>query len=135
MALFEWSNQFCLGIGSIDKQHQKLINSINGLHHSMISEAGDENLSKILKELIDYTDSHFKYEEKLFQLHGYPLSEEHQKHHQELISQIVEYSNNFDSGKQAMSSDIMNFLKNWLMNHILKEDKEYVAFFKDKGVK
>ncbi len=135
MAIFTWGEKFFVGIQSIDRQHEKLVDYINRLHDGMLTGAGEEVLGPILNGLINYTDSHFKYEEQLFRLHDYPASEEHFAHHKKLVEQVLKFKNDFDNGDADITNEMMNFLKDWLMDHILKEDKKYSPFFLEKGVK
>lgn len=57
------------------------------------------------------------------------------------IRETIEYSlkihlkNRYAGGQTMLSVETMNFLKNWLTNHIQVADKRYSAFFTEKGVK
>ena len=63
---FEWNEIYELGIPEIDLQHKKLISISNELYD--VATKGDVNLkitmSKILKNLTDYTVYHFTSEEE-----------------------------------------------------------------------
>lgn len=135
MPLIEWSAELSVGIDSIDEQHKKLVNMINALNDAMLLGQSNELLEKIFSGLAAYTQKHFAYEENLFAEHGYSDSEDHKRQHQELINQVVELKTKFvESPQGTISADLMLFLKRWLTNHIMRSDKEYSEFLREKGV-
>lgn len=95
---------------------------------------GKEVLGNILNELVKYTSFHFGHEEKLFDTHKYPGSIIHKKQHKELVEQVLAYKDSYDKGNTIMTMDIMNFLKDWLVQHIAGSDKKYTVFLNSKGV-
>jgi hemerythrin len=135
MALLEWKDSFSVSIPKFDDQHKKLISLINDLHAAMGAGKGKEVLGKIFAELIEYTKSHFADEEAEFKKYNYPETFFHQKEHEKLTNDVVKYYNEFTAGKATISIEIMNFLKNWLQNHIMGTDKKYSSYLKAKGVK
>ena len=70
--LIEWSEHYSVGYDLFDKQHQQLIEMINNLYSSFLSGEAQEKASKIVDEMINYTDYHFKSEEKYFDKYNYP---------------------------------------------------------------
>ena len=134
MALVEWKNTYSVNISEIDNQHKKLIGLINEFHDAMIISKGREILSKILKELIDYTEYHFATEEKYFDQYGYPESEIHKGQHRKLIKKANELQMKHESGEYVITLDVMNFLRDWLQDHILGSDKLYSNYLNSKGI-
>ena len=134
MALIIWNSGYSVGNEEIDTQHQKLIEIINTLHDAMRIGKGKEIIEKVLDELTNYTIFHFAIEEKLFDLHKYPGSLIHKKNHSDLVAKVIAFKENYFNGSSLLTLDLMNFLKDWLVNHIAKSDKEYTAFFIGKGV-
>ncbi len=130
MALIDWTNNFSVNNFIIDQQHKKLVDLVNQLHDAMKSGKGKEALGNIFEKLISYTKEHFSYEEKLMESKNYPAFLSHKKIHFDLTNQVIDLKNKFKSGKTSLSIEVLNFLKNWLTNHILDEDKKYVPFVK-----
>ena len=93
-----------------------------------------EVLGKILDELINYTGYHFKTEEDLFEKYNYPEKSTLKRQHGDLVDQVLKFKGNFDSGKSVISIDLMNFLRDWLTQHIVGSDKKYSVFLNGKGV-
>jgi hemerythrin len=134
MALLNWTENYSVKIKEIDTQHKKLVDIINNLHDSMKAGKSKEVLGKILEELINYTGYHFKTEEDLFDKYGYPEKNTHKRQHGDLVDQVLKFKANFDNGKSVVSIDIMNFLRDWLTQHIAGSDKKYSSYLNGKGV-
>ncbi len=132
--LMRWTPSLSVGIDSIDSQHKVLIDLINDLYQKMHSGDGKSGVGDALGKLIDYTGTHFKFEEDLFATHGYEDIDAHMEIHRELVAQVVDFQKQFATGKADISIELMEFLKDWLLNHIKKTDMKYVPFLQSKGV-
>jgi hemerythrin-like metal-binding protein len=132
--IIPWAFEFETGFEKIDEQHKKLVGMVNHLHRAMKMKLGSKEAGKILDELAEYTVYHFSHEEKLFEEHDYPDIGEHKKSHKDLVNQVAKFQEDFQSGNASLSMDLMDFLIDWLKNHILKTDMSYVSFLKGKGV-
>lgn len=124
MAIFIWQDRYKVKVESIDEQHQKLVEILNELASSMSKGKGREVLDRILSDLIEYTQVHFKSEEDYFDAIDYPQAAQHIKEHQDLLNQVLAFKADFDSGKLNLTIDLMLFLKEWLLKHIKETDKE-----------
>lgn len=129
MALMKWDQTLSVQIDSIDTQHQKLVGLLNKLHDSMAAGTGRQVVDAVLDELVTYTKEHFAFEEGLLKKANYPDFMAHQAEHTKLTAQAVELQKNIKNG-QALTMDVMNFLVNWLSQHIMKVDKKYVPYVK-----
>ena len=130
--LMPWGRRLALGIPEVDKQHKELVSMVNELHRAMRMKMGSQEAGSILTRLANYTVYHFEYEETLFDTHGYPETLDHKKRHKDLVAEVLAFSKEFEQGRAALSMDLMKFLTNWLKDHIMKIDKAYVPFLKDK---
>lgn len=136
MPLVTWNDKLSVGVQSIDDQHKKLVSLLNQLHDGMMSGKGKDILGGVLKGLIDYTVVHFRYEEELFARTGYPDAEAHKKHHAELVRKVQEVQRKYDvDGPKALTIPVMNFLKDWLANHIQGADRAYGPHMVSKGIR
>lgn len=132
--LMTWDDALSVGVQEIDTQHKRLIGLLNDLHQAKAAGKGDATLKGVLRELVDYTHTHFAYEEKLFKDHGYPGAEGHEQAHIALKAQVVAFGEAFESGKASLSADLFMFLRNWLNGHIRGTDRRYTTFFQSRGV-
>lgn len=132
--LFPWSDSYSVQITLIDSQHKVLVGLINELHQAMVTRTGKEHLGKILSELIKYVRSHFAAEEGLLQSTHYPDSANHQAEHGRFTATVQEFQNKFQKNEVGLTVEVMDFLKDWLVNHIMRVDKQYVPHLHAKGV-
>jgi len=128
MAFIEWNDELSVGIDLIDRQHMILVRAINLLAMAVQQNSSNELLSDIFATLIDYSDTHFTYEEELFAQFGYPASDEHKAQHKEMLRRISELHESWMAGEKDMGPEVLEFLVSWLREHILKSDKEYSEF-------
>lgn len=134
MALFDWKDSFSMNIKAVDEQHKMLIQTLNELHEAMLTGQAREVISGILKSLEDYTQVHFSYEEELMKRYNYPDFAKHKKEHDAFTQKVGEFIGKYQKGHLMLSLEVMNFLKDWLKNHIMGVDKGYSSFLNEKGV-
>ncbi|BDV00544.1 hypothetical protein TDMWS_06290 [Thermodesulfomicrobium sp. WS] len=129
-----WTKDLELGIPSIDEQHQKLVAMVNRLHRSL-ERSDTAAAGRVLQELIEYTGYHFGTEEKFFDQYGYPETDAHKTIHKKLVDKVLAFKRKFDAGEEFLSQELLNFLKDWLINHIGFTDRKYAPFLQSKGVR
>jgi len=135
MALIQWTSELEIGYKIIDDQHKKLVDLLNDLHGAMIQGKSKEILASILKELIKYTGYHFKDEEGYMKKFNYQDFNNHCIEHDNFVKKMLGYQDDFANQKALLSIDIMNFLKDWLINHIMGTDRKYISTFNENGMK
>ena len=134
MSFMQWTEDLSVKIESVDAQHKRLLTIINNLYDAMQVGKANDVMRKILADLATYTHEHFSYEERLFSQHAYPGAAGHQKSHAILIDQLKELQDQLQR-RQLVSIKTFSFLKKWLTEHIMKEDRQYAEFLRGKGVR
>ena len=134
-SLMEWSSALSVGHAEIDRQHKTLIEIANRLNAAMHEGHGKEMLGSILSELVNYTVEHFAFEERLMDKHGYGGRQEHAAEHRKLIADVGRFKQQFENGNGGISIELMSFLRDWLVNHILKVDKALARDLAKSGVR
>ncbi|MFH0736200.1 MAG: bacteriohemerythrin [bacterium] len=124
MRIILWKPLYSINIEEIDEQHKGLIEIINLTTYAK-TKNHPEKLKEILTKLIEYTHVHLKYEEEHMLNNGYGKLAEHHKQHQVLIKQVITVLEQLKQGDKEVLESIFNILENWLINHILKDDREY----------
>ena len=130
----QWKPEYDVGIESIDRQHRKLVGLINNLQTAVDYSTGEEFERKALEELVDYTRTHFKYEEGLMEQYGYPEFEPHRAEHERMIARVDEVLEAYRQDQEGAMRKAVAFLRSWLINHINGTDQQYSQFLIDKGV-
>ncbi|MBI4383848.1 MAG: bacteriohemerythrin [Nitrospinae bacterium] len=133
-ALMTWDDSYNTGILEFDQQHKILFGLINKLHKGMVEGKAGATVENVLTILVEYTQTHFANEERLFKIHGYPETADHIEKHQKLISQVSDFYNSYKKGGAKIDQGLMDFLKDWLNNHIRGVDKKYAPFLIAQGV-
>jgi hemerythrin len=133
--LMTWTDDLSVGIRLIDEQHRVLLGLINELHAGMRARKSDAVLVGVVKRLKEYTVKHFGQEEEYFDRYGYPETAAHKELHAKLVQQVLDFETALKSGKTKVTMDIMRFLKDWLVKHIMGTDKRYTAFLNSKGLR
>jgi hemerythrin len=134
MSLFEWSSELSVKVKEIDLQHQNLVGLINKLHHAMKNGEGRNIVGNIIKDLVNYTETHFKTEERFFEMYGYPEAENHKKEHASFVEKISKIKSKYEQGRTTLSVEVMVFLSDWLRKHIKGTDMRYSRFFNENGL-
>ena len=132
--LLEWSDALAVGHPEIDRQHQILIGIANRLNEAMKLGQGHRQVGEILKELVNYTIEHFGFEEKLMERTGYRERPAHLEKHRKLIADVKEFQRKFESGETAVAVKLAAFVRDWLVNHILKVDRALSRDLAERGI-
>ena len=135
MPLFTWNDSYSVTISSMDEQHKKLFALINQLHDAMTTGKAKTIVGQVLDDLLDYTRTHFTAEEKVLEKYNYSGITEQKKEHAIFINKIVELKEKNKSGSLTVTLETSQFLKEWLLNHIMVIDKKYSSFLAEKGQK
>ena len=123
-----------VGITEIDEQHKVLVGMINDLNEAMRAGRGKDALEDMIRGLKDYAAFHFGHEEKLMSSHDFPGLLAHKARHRDFVKQVVDFEKGFASGKAALTMEVMQFLKDWLVEHIQGTDRGYTKHLNDRGV-
>ncbi|WP_254662038.1 bacteriohemerythrin [Delftia sp. JD2] len=124
MALLVWVPELDTGIAEIDRQHRRIVDYINKLYE-LRSSPDREALGDVIGEMIDYTVSHFVFEESLIESAGYMFAGPHKKVHELFTRRVIEMQTRFDAGEDV-AAELHGMLSRWLFNHIRNEDTGYV---------
>lgn len=134
MAKIEWDNSLSVGDVEIDGQHQEWIKIYNGLHDKMVTgKVNSRDGIEALQAMADYARYHFSFEEKYMHGIGYPGFIKHRRIHKDFDNRLYEYCRKAEDGEIVLNSEIISLLKNWLLDHISREDKKYAHFVETKG--
>ena len=126
--LLAWTPDLSVGIDIIDNQHKRIVEYINQLHEARIRQ-DKEAISQVIEELVDYTLSHFSFEESMMEEAHYRFVAPHKRVHELFVRRVSEYQQRFKLGEnvEIVAGDMQNTLVTWLMNHIKREDMDYSA--------
>ena len=130
MAFIIWLDRYDTGIDEVDIQHRKLVGLINTLFDCISLKDRKIILNQTLTELVNYTIYHFKLEEELMKKRNYPHYVSHKEQHTMFVENVNRYISKLKVDDTKALLDVINFLKDWLLKHILVSDKKYAEAFK-----
>ena len=131
----EWDMSFATGVSKYDEQHKILFNMVNELADAMQQKRSKDAIGRVLNGLAEYTVNHFADEERSFAQSRYPEENEHKALHKKLVDQVVGLIGKFNAGETLLTQDVINFLQDWLVNHIKGVDKKYGPHLNKNGIK
>lgn len=123
-----WSPELNTGIDVIDQQHMRIVDFINDLEAAQV--LGDKNKIKaVIDDCVNYTLSHFAFEESLQEEAGYQYCKPHKKVHELFARKVSEYQERINLGDDV-AEELHAMLARWLVNHIKRDDADYVGAVK-----
>jgi hemerythrin len=135
MALLTWDDRYSVGVCSLDSQHSLLFKLINELAAAMASGNPRNLIAGVLRRLLVYTRNHFSAEEAILAATRYPGLEQHRQTHRRLTKHVEEFEARFERGERAEHAQLLDFLRDWVTDHVLRSDKEYGPWINRIGVR
>ncbi len=124
MTHLKWTDDLNTNIQIIDNQHRRIVDYINALDD--VSDSHDRGqVEKVLAELVDYTLSHFTFEESLMEEAEYCFIKGHKQVHNLFVKRVGDFQQRFKMGEDV-TDELLTTLKSWLINHIRSDDNDYV---------
>jgi len=132
--LFKFSEPFRVDVKDMDTQHIGIFDFINRIHAALKQNKGHGEISRIVTDMRNFTSKHFKEEEVLMRKINYRDLDKQISAHNNLISRVDQIINQFNSNQEVNMIEVMVFLKDWLVGHIMGMDKKYAPFMHDKNI-
>lgn len=124
MDTITWKTEYETGIREIDDQHRKLVEMLAGLQQVVATDAGDGEIGTRLMAFVKYTKTHLHDEESLMRRVSYSGYEAHKLQHEQLVTQFVSLLQKLRSGDEITPTDLVDFMRRWLIDHIVEDDAE-----------
>ena len=129
-----WTEDLSVNVKEIDDQHKYFLSLLNELYISLYSSKIDENIRIIVHNLETYAKMHFETEEKYFDMFNFEGAEEHKLKHRELLNKVRELTQQNEKHGSDILVQLMDFMEDWLVDHLSSMDKKYVKCFNDHGL-
>lgn len=128
--IIAWDESWSVGVTVLDEDHKHLVQLLQRLFGVLITSQNVDDVARVVQDLLDYTEYHFRHEETLLADHHYPELEDHKACHKELLSQVQHYCNTIQqhTAGDSLGDDVYEFLKHWLVDHILDKDLLYKPY-------
>ena len=126
--MFEMKPEYYIGIDMIDQEHKQLFDYASEAYELLQEEFTPDKYDKIdaiLEKLRDYTVKHFSDEEAYMESIQYKKIFTQKIQHQEKMNKLDQFIDQHEKDEENLdqqSIDILNYLTDWLINHILHVD-------------
>lgn len=134
MNTLEWTTALSVGVEEIDDQHQRLISIINRLIEARDGAPGSEDMFAILKDLVDYSDYHFRTEDDYMMENQYPLFLSHRKEHLAYIKKMGVLVSSLENKDPNLPEEMLAYLIKWWRDHITQSDLRYARYIKAQKI-
>ena len=126
--IFEWGNQYLVGVEKIDGQHKRLFDIGKDIINSDLEEA-----KKVINDLCQYSEEHFSTEEAHMRKIGYPAIEEHILLHRKMVEDLDFLIKKGIRGPKDIEN-VRNFFLYWLLDHVMQHDMQYFHYSRTKNI-
>lgn len=129
MSYIDWTDTLSIRVPEMDNQHRQLVQMLNEFHDAMKAGNGRNTVGPIVTRLINYAKTHLANEEKFLESINYAFINSHKTEHRRLTEQVLDLQAKFNTGDMTVAPKLMNFLRDWLVNHIQKVDRMYGDYY------
>ena len=129
-----WDESLSVEVDEIDEDHRRLVDLFNILSNSVAEGESTDYIDAVLEELISCTIWHFRHEERLMMIYKYEALEAHKAEHNKLIESVRALQQKFHEANKQLSNDDIEYLSNWLTEHILGYDMR-LGFYLEEVMK
>lgn len=129
-----WSNDFSVGVQVLDGQHIVLLNLCKRAADALAAggEGVTGEIEEILGQLVSYTESHFREEERMLRECNYPGFAVHKAEHVEYSTRLTGFLLDAGNGRIDRKA-LFEYLTDWWEQHILGADKAYMPYLQVPG--
>lgn len=126
--MYEMKDEYLTGIELVDGEHRRLFalaeQTYQLLQQEFIPDKYD-NIKDVLEELRNYTAFHFAHEEAYMVEIEYKKLFTQKMQHEAFKKKLEEIDiDHLDENQNQIIEDILNFLTDWLIHHIMELDKQ-----------
>jgi len=132
--MLKWESSYSVKVKEIDDQHRKMIDYINQIEVALDGKENRAVTVNVLNGLVAYTRDHFSTEEVYFKRFDYENAEAHIAEHIMLMNNVELLVYRFEVDEKLDLIEVSLFLKDWLIDHIMDADKEYMPCFSKNGL-
>ncbi|MGR9014248.1 MAG: bacteriohemerythrin [Gammaproteobacteria bacterium] len=117
-----WHESLSVGIGTIDEHHRYLFDLINDLYEVVTNKLGIREVARLIKALDAYAKVHFRAEEQMMTHYSYEGINRQAHQHHAFEAKIREFYEELHANPLVAQFDVLSYLRDWLVKHILLED-------------
>jgi hemerythrin len=125
MALLSWKPEYSVNEAELDSHHIKLFDILNTAYENVMNSLEVDCVLPIIDELSQYMKYHFSEEEQHMREKGVHEIDAHIAKHQEFTQTIETLKTHYHGNNLEVTQELIILLGNWLLRHVLTEDRKY----------
>jgi hemerythrin-like metal-binding protein len=125
MSLFTWKPEYSVNDQELDKHHQQLFAVLNSVYENVMNSPELDSVLPKIDQLHEYTNIHFLTEEQYMKDNGFPDIDAHIEKHREFATTIDALRTGYHNNDLEVAKDLLVVLGEWLLQHVIKEDRKY----------
>jgi hemerythrin len=129
-----WHEEFAVNVACIDQQHREIFAMARQLYAALFHATSPAAALRIFPQVIALTEAHFQTEEELMRQSGYSGYAGHRKKHVLIIKALNDFFAGYKACRATPKKEVGIFLKDWVMTHILTEDRQLGASLNRQGI-
>ncbi len=129
MEQIEWNEKYEVGNLEIDAEHRVFVKILQKIIMATESKRDSKAIERLIDELLKYTEFHFCSEENIMFDITYPEIMTHKFEHEKLLMDLRYQIFAFEQ-KERDLHELVDFLKNWFINHTLNTDKKMALYLR-----
>ncbi len=130
-----WGKPYSVEVAELDEHHKYLFILINILQTAFEKNEKRSTAEMVLDQLSDYSDYHFKAEEELMDRVHYPDLLAHRREHEQFVQRIAGFKQQATQRFEIDSAAIVDFLRQWIVEHLQRVDRKYSSYMHAAGVR
>ncbi|MES9823448.1 MAG: bacteriohemerythrin [Candidatus Thiodiazotropha endolucinida] len=131
-----WRDDWYLGIDEIDQQHLHLVELVNQVADSVLTQNSESNddggAMRLVLQLQEETRQHFRDEEAFMRNHEYPQVSSHHREHALLQAELSDLIREIEEGKRRLDIETLTSLKYWLIDHVIDSDMDIARYMNSR---
>jgi hemerythrin-like metal-binding protein len=133
MAYFDWNPAHDTGIASIDFEHHRLVQALNGIHDFIARGAAPASISDALAEFHTTAAAHFALEERILEDERHPDLGTRRRTHYQLLDEVRDIMEAYEAGAYQTPDVLPATLRQWL-SEAIDMDARLFARMNDAGL-
>jgi hemerythrin-like metal-binding protein len=127
MKLFTWYKRYSVNNDELDDHHKALFDILNRLYENCMEDRKINCLEPIVEELVAYSNYHFSAEEQYMRGLGYKEIDRQVAEHRAFRERALQLKQVADKDDSELTKELIVFLGNWLLHHVMEEDKKFAV--------
>ncbi len=126
----EWEKKYSVDVEEIDIHQKKMFELFNLLIDMKKEKADIKEAINVITEINEYSKLYFSTEERYLKKKGYPDFHTHAKAHRQFAKISISLRRELSENEEYLTFDVIEEMRNWLINHILTIDTLYIPFLR-----